>query len=335
MANENTVAAPPSEASTDQRNPKSVAANIMQGIQNKSNGRTLDVPGADKQAEQVIDPNAGKRKYTVNGKDVWLSTSEADAYVQKGIAFEPKVTQLGHLQNEMGAFLQTLTSDPLKILTDKRIGHTPKAVLEKVLSLDNIGDDVKEFLGEWYFKNVVEPMKLSPEERRMREVEKENQTFKDREAAAKDMAIKQENQRRVEMALNQIKANISEAMKESGLPTNDSPLGAFMARRTADIMRLGYFQRQAVTPKDAIERVKHEMKQVQTLLYDHLDPEALVKELGEKNADKVKKFFLKLVKDSEKQIPSNQKTHSTPRGERKVITPDDMHDYLDDLKKKG
>lgn len=319
------------------RDASTTANNIVQGISSKANGKAPQPTETNNgKTPAPVDPNAGKEKYTVDGKDIWLSPEQARAYTQKGIAFEPKVTQLGHLQNEIGSFMKQLASDPLKILTDKRIGMTPEAVLEKIFAAGNISDAAKEKVGQWYYENVVEPMKLSPEELKARENAKYREERERQDASAKDMAIKEENQRRVDMALGQIKSQIAEAMKESGLPTIDSPLGTFMSRRVADVMRLGYLQRQTVTPKDAIEHVKQELKSIQSSWYDHLDEDALVKELGEKNAEKVKKYFLKLVKDSEKKIPKNQKMPSPAKsGERKTISTDDMADYLAALKKEN
>lgn len=312
---------------------KTTATNIVDAIQSKANGKAPVPPAADpKAAPPAADPNAGKKKYVVSGKEIWLTPEQADAYVQKGIAFEPKVSQLGLLQHEVGQFFSKLKEDPVSVLMDKRIGHTPDVVLQKILGSNQVSDSAKEFIGKWYYENVVQPMQLSPEQREAMQAKRELEEYKAREASARDQALKLENQRKVESALNQIKAQIGEAMKESGLPNQDTPLGAALARRVADVMRLGYVQRQTVTPKQAIEKVKAELKEIQTAWYDMLDEESLVKELGEKNAEKVKKYFLKLVKEAEKTAP---KVPSTPvkRNERKTMTPDDFRDYLDRLKR--
>lgn len=335
MSEQTTTAAPPP---TDQRNSGSVANNIVKGIQEKSNGKApaaATPTSGQPPANTTADPNAGKEKYVVNGKEVWLTPDQRTAYIQKGIAFEPKVDQLLHLQRETQAFLNDLKNDPAKILFDKRLGHTPESVFENIMKSAKISDAIKDKVGQWYYENAVEPLKLTPEQLKAREDAKYRIEREQQDASAKDQAIKQENQRKVEMAMNQIKANISEAMKESGLPSNDSPLGVEMARMVADVMRLANFQRQSITPKQAIELVKTRIKYVQSAWYDHLDEETLVKELGEKNAEKVKKYFLKLVKEAEKKPVTPGTPRSQERGGRKVIGLDDFHDYLDELKKKG
>lgn len=326
---------PATPAPTDQRDSKAVAQNLVNGIHNKALGRTQ--PPETPAGTPPPDPNAGKEKYTVDGKDVWLTPEQARGYVQKGIAFEPKVTQLSHLQNEMGQFLQTLSTDPLKILTDKRIGMSPEKVLEKIFASGQISEQLKESVGKWYYENVVAPMKMTPEERRAAELEKENAKYRTKEQQAADEAIRTENRQKFEAARNQIKAMIGEAMKESGLPNNDSLLGTEMARMVAYELKAAHFRREAITPKQAIEEVKAKMRTVQRAFYDHLDGENLVKELGEANVEKVKQFLLKLVKPPAGGNPLNgNRLPSTLRnGERKTINLDDFHDQLAELKKKG
>lgn len=312
------------------------AENISKNIQAKADGKPPEIQPAAKEGEQskVVDPNQGKEKYLVNGKEIWLSPDEAKRYVQKGIAFEPQVTALHHLKNEIGEFMGKLKNDPAAILFDKRIGLTPEDALKNILKSNQITDSTKELIGQWYYENVVEPMKLSPEQLKAREDAKWRIEREAQDARARDEMVKEENRRRADEALNQIKANIAEAMKESGLPNNDTPLGVMMARRIADVMRLGYFQRQTITPKQAIEKVKLELKNLTSVWYDHLDDDQIVKEIGEKNAEKFKRYFLKLAKEAEKK-PTVTRTPSTNKGDRKTMSPDEFHDYLDSLKKGG
>lgn len=317
-----------------QAEPKQTAANIAKAVTEKANGKAQSIdPKSTEQAP--VDPNAGKEKYVVNGKEIWLSPEQARAYVQKGIAFEPRVSELMRLQTETGEFLKTLANDPMKILTDKRIGLTPEAVMEKIFASNQISDQMKELTGRWYYENVVARAKMTPEQLKAFEDAQWRAERERADAAARDQMQKQQEQQKLEVALNQIKAQIAEAMKESGLPSNDTPLGAEMARMVADVMRVAHHQRQALTPKQAIEFVKQRIKAVQTAYYDSLEDEALVKEIGEKNAEKVKKYFLKLAKEAGKEIPSGQKTAQPRKNERKVMGLDQFHDYLDELKKKG
>lgn len=326
------------------RDSHTTATNIVNGISNRVNGRAPAAPPVnngqppvDPSASKPVDPNAGKEKYVVEGKEVWLSPDQARAYVQKGIAFEPKMDQLARLQQEQAVLMRTLINDPGKVLTNiaKQNNLPMKDLVQKVLK-GNASDDVKEAVGQWYYETAVEPLKLSPEELKAREDARWRQERENQDKTSAQQAIIRENQERASRAYNEIKANISEAMKESGLPSNDTPLGAEMARLVADTMRVAHFQRQSITPKQAIEHVKKRIKAVNVAYFDTLEGEALVKELGESNAEKVKQYFLRLASGMGGAIPTVPKGKPAVRsGERKTLNMDDFHDQLDALKKQG
>ena len=118
------------------------ANNIAAAVTAKATGTTP--PAADPKAAKapegaVVDPNAGKEKYVVDGKDRYLTPEEAKAYTQKGLAFEPKVSELSRLQQETALFLQTLRNDPAKVLFNPQFGN-PQEVLEKIMGSTQVSD---------------------------------------------------------------------------------------------------------------------------------------------------------------------------------------------------
>lgn len=321
---------------------KTTATNITDAIQNRANGKApeaqpkegTDTKGAENAAPPV-DPNAGKKKYVVNSREIWLTPEQADAYVQKGIAFEPQVDQLRRLERETAEFVNDLARDPGKILSAlAKQRNIPMQNLIQGILKGNGSPEIQEIVGKWYYEEAVEPSRMTPEQLKAREDARWRQEREIRDAAARDQAQKQENQRRVEMAMNQIKAEISEAMKDSGLVNIDSPLGAKMSTEVAQVMRLSRKNGQPLTPKQAIDYVKKANKELLVSYYDSLDEDNFVKEIGEKNAEKVKKYFLKKVQEGDKKIPAMPKGKpAVRRGERDTINTDDFHDYLDELKK--
>ena len=326
-----TEAATPSAPTTPVQTPKQTAANIVKGIQEKAN--PVKAESTDTKPEAPKDPVDGEReKFVVNGKEVWLSKDQARAYVQKGLAFEPKVSELDRLQKETVAFLKTLKEDPARILFSDKFGATPHEVLGKIMGSTSVSDQTKEIVGKWYWENVVEPQQLSPEEREFREVKKKNAVYEAKEKEMNEQSAARENAYRVQVAMGELKMRVGEALKEFGMPSMDTPIGAQLAKRVADVMRLSHFQRTPITPKEAAMKVRSEMKSLSSMFLDELDDENLIKEIGEKNAERVKKYYLKLAKESEKH-PTTTRQPSPRAGERKVINSDDFHDYLDELKK--
>lgn len=315
--------------------PTETAANIVKGVVDKispangSNGKDVSPPKPD--VALPVDPNAGKEKYSVDGKDVYLTPEQARAYVQKGISFEPRMDQLGRLQHETAAFLQTLQDDPAKVIYNERFGK-PQEVLKKILGSTKISEEIKETLGQWYYENVMVPEKMTPEQRETLEWKSKAQAHDQFLLQQRQAQIDAENSQRVTQAMGVLKAQINEAMTEAGVPL-DAKIAPQLAKRVAQVMQSGYLTGRAVTPKDAMARVKAEIFEYQKSYYDVLDEDKLVEQLGKDNAEKVRKYYLKAVKDAEKDKVKKDYKPQARRDERKVLTPDEFHDYLDALKR--
>src|SRR5260221_165271 len=94
------------------------AANIVKGIHDRANGKAPATPLNDQKSPAnpaAVDPNAGKEKYVVDGKEVWITPEQRSAWVQKGMAFEPKMDQLARLAQEQVQFQRALIEDPGRV----------------------------------------------------------------------------------------------------------------------------------------------------------------------------------------------------------------------------
>lgn len=318
----------------------SAAGNIAAAIADKASGKAPSqvvdskVPTAIPPGEKVVPqvgPNAGKEVYVVDGKEIYLTPEQARMYVQKGISFEPKISQLGRLQQETAAFLDTLSKDPGKVIFNEKFGK-PEEVLAKILQSTKVSDGIKATIGKWYYDNIIVREQMSPEQRELEDIKAQNAEFKRQQQEQEEARLSAENDGKVQRALAEIKAQINEAMKEAGVPI-DSKIAPQLARRVAQIMQLGMATGKPVTPKEAMEKVKAEIHEYQKAYYDVLDEDKLVEQIGKDNAEKIRKFYLKKVKEKEKESP-NLKALPSKRDERKTMTPDEFREYLADLKKK-
>lgn len=326
---------------------KQTAANIVKGATDKATGKAPTAnkgpqkpeDGDEKNKPVAVatpDPNAGKEKYTVEGKDVWLTPEQARSYVQKGIAFEPRVSELDRMKREVALFEQALIENPGMVIANiaKRRNVPVQQLVENVLS-SNASDDVKEATGKWYWENVAKRHQMDPKDRAILERDERIKILEDQEKVKAETAIALENKARVQQALALVSSQIGESLKELGLPDMNTVVGVQLAKRIADVMRISYLTKKPVTAKEAAAKVRAEIMQYQRAFYDNLDEDKLVEELGKENADKVRKYFLKLMKSVDKEHPKVSDEPKTKSGERKVITPDEMHDYLDNLKRNG
>jgi len=326
--------------------PKSTASNIAQGIQNKAAGKAPEKatePSSDtaekKQDVAGSDPNAGKRKYTVNGREVWLTPDQADAYVQKGIAFEPKMSELDRTQREMQTFYKSLVENPGKILglLAKRENIPVQTIVERFLGSTAPSEDVKETIGKWYYENAVKLAHMDPKDRAILERDEQIKSLQQSEKERIETAVALENRAKIQAAMAQLSSQIQETLKDFGLKNMDSPAAVRLAKEIADVMRVSYLSGKPCTSKQAAEKVKARIHEYQREFYDSLDMDQLVEQLGKENAEKVRKHFLKAVQDAEKgtKQEGRQSDRLPKRDERKTMSMDDFHDYLDDLKKTG
>jgi hypothetical protein len=316
------------------------AQNIANAVTNKAAGISpkTDKPEVSQKGDNgtsAVDPNAGKEKYVVDGKDRYLTPEEAKAYVQKGLAFEPKVSELSRLQQETALFIQTLRNDPAKVLFNPQFGD-PQQVLEKIMGSTKVSDAVKTTIGQWYYNNVIVPEKMTPEQRETAQLKREAEEFRTYKQQQEDARIEKENQSKIQQAMGLLKSQINEAMKAGGLPV-DSKIAPQMASRIAKVILLAQRMGKTLTPAEAYQTARKELKDYKTAFYDSLNEDQLVEELGKENAEKVRKYFVKKLKEKQqgKQMPKGSSAPSPKREERKTMNSDQFREYLDGLKQKG
>jgi hypothetical protein len=332
--------APVAQPSPTAADPKATAANIAKGAQDKAQGKA---PAADPKAAPAAgkpvegqDPNAGKRKYVVEGKERWLSPTEADAYVQKGLAFEPKISELARMRQEINQFEQALINNPGAVIANiakKRnipIGDMVKNVLQS-----NASDEVKEATGRWFYENVAKRQMMDPKDRELLEKDERIRSLEERDKNVADQAAFAENRNKVVAALATVSGQIKETLAELGIKNVDSPMALRLTKDIADVMRISYFSRQPCTAKQAADKVRQRIHDFQGQFYGELDAETLVERLGKENVEKIRAHLLKPVLDAEK----GTKQHATQqpsvpkRNQRETMNMDDFHDYLDGIKK--
>lgn len=317
---------------------ENIAANISAAVAGKAAGTPPDkstdtskqVPGTT----PVIDPNAGKEKFIVDGKEHYLTPEQAKAYVQKGLAFEPKVSELDRLQKETSQFLSTLQEDPAKILLNPKFGKSPEDVLRKLLASTKVSDPIKDALGQWYYENVITQERMTPEQREAAEWKRKASEYDTYRQQQEESRVEQDNQTRINAAMGVLKSQINEAMKEGGLDIN-SKVAPQMASRIAKVILLANKMGKQLTPKEAYGKAREELRAYKSAFYDSLDEDKLVEELGKENAEKVRKYYLKQLKEKDKGLKNTNSGPVIKRDERKTMNSDQFRDYLDDLKRKS
>lgn len=325
--------------------PQKTAANVAQGVQNRAQGQPPAAKGPDRpddgdergRAGKTADPNAGKQKVVVEGKEYWLTPQQIAAYAQKGIAFEPRVSELDRIKREVAQFEQALITNPGAIIANiaKKSGKPIAQLVQGILS-SNASDEVKEATGQWYWENVAKRQRMDPKDREILEKDERIKSLEEETKQRQSAALAQENKARIVKALGEVSAQIKETLGELGITNLDGAAAIRLTKEIADVMRVSYFSKQPCTAKQAAQIVRQRILDYQKQFYDELDMDKLVEVLGKENAEKVRKHFLKLVKQNEdgEQKPAAS-GRPARRNERQTINSDQFRDYLDEIKRTG
>lgn len=282
-------------------------------------GQTAADPKA---ATPAVDPKTGKpavaapagplKTIKVNGKDVQVSEAQYHALAQKGYFADKMTTQVDSLKKGTQGILEALKTPGgvLRLLQDKSLGNSPKAVLNEILNSDAIDDEVKETLSAWVYKNVVQPAKLSPEELEKNNKLSEYEKLKKQETERKQKEDAANQTAEVQKVYQAIRAEVVKQIKDD--KTFPQAEGAY--RQVIEKIRVMNKKGVQVTVESitkAIAETKKDHLLHQQALFDAIeDPEALIAFFGEARAMKISRALVARLK-----AKGVQKTTGQPRGE--------------------
>lgn len=188
----------------------------------------------------------------------------------------------------------------------------PKAVLKQ------FGIDPDEF-AEATLAEKLEMLEMSPEQKRLREIEAENKRYKEQEEQRQKKEQSDREMKEESEARSSLDKQIAEAWKESGLP-NDT----FYVKQIAALMRDSVKMTQArklprpLTPKESALIVKERFEASLPRIVSQMDPEGILKLIGGKGTfDKLREWDLKRV--TQGAAPT---ANSITRPDRKSASPE-------------
>lgn len=247
-----------------------------------------------------------KHKLKVDGQEIEVDEEE----LKRGYAHQKaanKKLQAGlRAQREADNFIKLLKTDPIKALSDPRVGH-----------------DVRK-LAEEYLASQLEDEMLDPKEKELREYRKKLETYEQKEKREKEEAEKRANDALKAKYAKEYSDQFVDALKKTGLPAS-KPMVAEMAKYIARAAKINM----PMTADEAAKLVKEDMENHYRSLYGEADPETLVKLIGEQGLQKVRGYDTSRLKDP----AANLKTPET-QGERqkraqdsKRMTPQEWRAY--------
>lgn len=262
-------------------------------------------PDAGKPAE-AAPPTAAeirKMKLKIGEQEVELPEDEVVKLAQKGKAADKAFQEGARARKQAEALIAMLKNDPLGALQHEAIGH-----------------DVKKIIAD-YIRTQAEEAKLTPAERKARDLENELKTYKEKEESAKE----QERQRLINERAKEIheswEKEMIEVLQTSGLPRTN-----FTAERVAYWMEVGIKNGKDVTPKMVVPLVKADIEKAFKDMYGAADDSTLAALLGDEGLAKASREYLK----KQKKGPANnlEKPHVSrdagkSGGQKKVLNEKD------------
>ena len=242
------IAAPTAPITTPVDNvaPVEPGTDIVEAVETELDGETpavVDEKSAKPQTKAEKKAEAAKKKYKlkVDGKD---EDVEFDPSNEEEVIKQLQLAKVSHKRMQESAemrkgiqeLLDTLRTDPLKVLTDPRL---------------QISEETRKKLAEAMINNELEEMAKTPEQREKERLQKEYERLK------KQVEDEQKSRQELEFKMAQEKAAVeldqemTEAIEASGLPKN-----ARTVRYMAEALMFCLENNIDLTAKDLVPYVK-------------------------------------------------------------------------------
>jgi hypothetical protein len=212
--------------------------------------------------EFELDVKGQKQKLKFAGKD------QLQAVLQKALYADQVIKDATQAKKGAEFFMQKL--------------KTPEGIRE-ILSDPAIGQDYKKIALAWV-NEMIEDEKLTPEQRKIRDLENENKTFKEQEAKAKaDAAAREAAEKQKKQAI-ELRGQIVGAMKKyPDIPQTQATMDAVIQNMRAGFRRFG--KHLSADQAMAVYSAQYWNSFMST--FDKMTDEQIASRFGEKTGQKI------------------------------------------------
>ena len=213
------------------------------------------------------------RKVKVGDAEELVDEDELVRDYQKFRGAEKKFREAAETQKKIEAFMEKLQADPLAVLNDSRIPLNRRQLAE-----------------QWLLQELEAEM-LTPEQRRLKELETKTQTYEEQLRAQQEQQVAAEREQALEMKRQELTQVFQKAMQST--PLSQVPEVATAAlREMALLARAAKEQGLAVSPEELAEQVNTKYYKAMHQLASGLDGDALIDFLGPDVVKKINKAVI-------------------------------------------
>jgi hypothetical protein len=214
----------------------------------------------------------------VNGKVVKMTRQELIDNASMVHAANSRFEEAARLKKDNERFRDTAKKDMMAALQDPSLGLTK--------------EQIRDEFEKWYTREFIEPEKLSPDQRRARELEAKLKKYEQQE---QEKLKAQQDQEQLELTNKQreyLQGQIIDALERSGLPKTK-----LIASRMAFYMRENMLRGWEAPIDVIVKQVKQERQSLMSGEVGGLEGQDLVSYLGDDVVNKIRKWDLQRLRD--------------------------------------
>lgn len=231
--------------------------------------------------EKKIQEEIRKYKLKIDGEEEEVDEKELIARAQKYKSATKRFEEASTIKKQAQQLVELLKSDPLSVLRDP-----------------SIGVDVDSFVQK-YVEDQIREMELSPEDKKVQELEKELKGIKEQYEKEKSEREQQELQAKEEAYFNQLQDEMVGAIEKSKLP-----YAPYVAKRVADIMLTALDMNKEITAAKAVQILESSLMSEDRDRFGKMSEDQIEEYLGEELLSRMQKHRLsKVKKQSESPAP--------------------------------
>ena len=282
--------------------------------QSPTQASTKDTPKAPEAKNPVADSIAKiekKYKVKIDGAESEVDEDELIRSYQLRQTADKRMQEATQARKQAEEFVHLLKHDPVKLLTDPRIGHDMKKIAED------------------YLISQLEEEQMTPEQKELKKTKAELQKYESWKKEQEEAAVRSRDEQLTQHYQNHYQQEIITALEGSGLPKTQGTVNR-MIYYMSQALQNGY----ELSAKDVTDLVMSDYVKETRELYQNVPEEVLLKLLGDDVAKKVVKSDLnKLKKNPAASAPKSPTSPKTKPYSQHKISIDTWKDRLEKIKR--
>ena len=216
----------------------------------------------------------------INGKQKKVGKDELYKLAQLGGSASEKFESAAKQKKEVEKIIARAKTDPIGALTDPELGLTE--------------DQIREAFEKWYSKKYIEPETLTPEQRRLKELEEKNSKWEESEKKQKEELAKAEEEKLTAFEREKLQKDIVSAIDANGLKKTPFVVSRLAFYTNANLKN-GWD-----APMDLIvQKVKEESDAIASDFLDEDNIDMFIKRYGDRGeafVKRVNKYYLEKLR---------------------------------------